>query len=210
MLKILLIEDELIIATDIKISLEADNFASVRIAKNYKEVKQNFQNKMYDLIISDIQLNDEKDGIEIIDELCLLKKIPVIYLTAFSDDETIKRLEKTRPYAYLLKPYNINQLKASINLAIQNFSEKNENVAIDEDILRKIDQLTSREKEVLATLSTGKLSKEIAETLNISINTVEQHKKNIKKKLLLNTIGELVGFAMQTGLTEHKRPGDYL
>ncbi len=202
MLKILLIEDELIIATDIKMSLEANDFASVHIAKNDAEVKQNFQDKSYDLILSDIHLNDEKDGIEIIEELCLLKKIPVIYLTAFSDTETIKRLEKTRPYAYLLKPYNINQLKASINLAIQKFSENSKNARVDEEILQKTDQLTSREKEVLATLSTGKLSKEIAETLNISINTVEQHKKNIRKKLQLTTVGELVNFAFSSKLNE--------
>ena len=66
----------------------------------------------------------------------------------------------------------------------------------------KLELLTCREKEVLVTLSTGKISKEIAGLLNISIYTVEQHKKNIRKKLELTTIGELVNFAMSTKLLE--------
>ncbi len=199
MLNILLIEDELIIATDIKVSLAAEDFALVHTAKNYTSAKQYFQNNTYDLIISDVELNDEKDGIEIVSEFMVTQRMPVIYLTAFSDMETIQRLEKTQPYAYLLKPYNINQLKASIHLALQNFSDSNR-FPVNKELSEKIDQLTSREKEVLITLASGKISKEIADFLNISINTVEQHKKNIKKKLQLNTVGELVNFALSTHL----------
>ena len=201
MINILLIEDEWIIASDIKSSLALGNYAIVQITKNYVEAKQYFIQNHYDLIISDVKLNDVKDGIEIIEEFNKIKSIPVVYLTAFSDSETINRIEKTQPYAYLLKPYNINQLKTTINLTLQNFYKNNENSIYDKENLSKIKLLTQREKEVLITLSSGKLSKEIAETLNISVNTVEQHKKNIKKKLELTTVGELVNFALSTNLT---------
>ena len=201
MINILLIEDEWIIASDIKSSLALGNYAIVQITKNYVEAKQYFIQNHYDLIISDVKLNDVKDGIEIIEEFNKIKSIPVVYLTAFSDSETINRIEKTQPYAYLLKPYNINQLKTTINLTLQNYYKNNENSIYDKENLSKIKLLTQREKEVLITLSSGKLSKEIAETLNISVNTVEQHKKNIKKKLELTTVGELVNFALSTNLT---------
>lgn len=201
MINILLIEDEWIIASDIKSSLALGDYAIVQITKNYVEAKLHFIQNHYDLIISDVKLNDVKDGIEIIAEFNKIKSIPVVYLTAFSDSETINRIEKTQPYAYLLKPYNINQLKTTINLTLQNFYKNNENSIYDKENLSKIKLLTQREKEVLITLSSGKLSKEIAETLNISVNTVEQHKKNIKKKLELTTVGELVNFALSTNLT---------
>ena len=199
MKKILLIEDERIIAHDLMISLKKNDFARVKISANFAEAQQIFDSFVPDLIISDVQLNDEPDGIDIVAELCQLRQVPVIYLTAFSDKETILRIEQTLPFAYLLKPYNINQLKTTINLALQNFSDRN-HMPIDKEIVNKIDQLTSREKQVLATLATGKLSKEIADSLNISIYTVEQHKKNIKKKLELKTVGELINFAVSARL----------
>lgn len=200
MLKILLIEDELIIATDIQLSLQNNNFAEVLIAKDYLKAKQLFINNHIDLIITDVQLNDVKDGIEIISEFSELKNVPVVYLTAYSDPDTISRIEKTMPFAYLLKPYNINQLKSTINLAILNFRKQNDSIPEDEESTQKLGLLTLREKEILVILSTGKLSKEIAELLNISIYTVEQHKKNIKRKLGLTTVGELVNFTLSSKL----------
>jgi len=93
-------------------------------------------------------------------------------------------------------------LKATINLALLNFNKKTKLIPENVENTEKLELLTCREKEVLVTLSTGKISKEIAGLLNISIYTVEQHKKNIRKKLELTTIGELVNFAMSTKLLE--------
>lgn len=202
MLKILLIEDEFIIAKDIVVFLQKDDFAKVDSAHNYTSAKHLFLKNVYDLIISDINLNDEKDGIDMITEFGRTKQIPVVYLTAYSDADIVSRAEKTMPFAYLLKPYNENQLKTTINLAILNYNKAHQAVPENKANTKKLELLTSREKEVLITLSTGKLSKEIAETLNISAYTVEQHKKNIKKKLKLTTVGELVNFAMSSRLLE--------
>ena len=200
MLKILLIEDEFIIAKDIKTQLSKKNYASLDVAKNYSTALEYYTEYDYDLIISDINLNSDKDGIDIITEFSNIKKVPVVYLTAYSDIDIIKRAEKTMPFAYILKPYNNNQLKATVNLAILNFSKKTNVVEESEENTLKLDMLTKREKEVLIILSTGKMSREVGESLNISINTVEQHKKNIRKKLNLKTVGELVNFALSTRL----------
>jgi DNA-binding NarL/FixJ family response regulator len=201
-MKILLIEDEFIIAKDIKVLLCKNNFATVDCAHNYKEASDFFLKKTYDLIISDINLNDTKDGIEIITEFSKIKKVPVVYLTAYSDSDIVKRAEKTMPFAFILKPYNNVQLKATINLAILNFKKQSLDTPENEENSCKLELLTSREKEVLVTLSTGKITKEIAKELNISTYTVEQHKKNIRKKLNLTTVGELINFTMSTQLLE--------
>ncbi len=202
MKKILLIEDERIIAEDIRINLEKDRFARVSIAANYRDAKKQFATFVPDLIISDVQLNEVKDGIEIITELLAEKRLPVIYLTAYSDDETIARIESTFPSAYLLKPYNISQLKTSINLAFNNFVDQTISTTGKNEQNGKLDLLTSREREILSKLAAGKMSKEIALNLKISVHTVEQHKKNIRKKLDLSTLGELVSFATQMGLLQ--------
>ena len=202
MLKILLIEDEFIIVKDIKVLLSKNSFAVVDDARDYNAAIELFTKNTYDLVISDINLNEEKDGIEIIAEFSKIKKVPVVYLTAYSDVDIVNRAEKTMPFAYILKPYNDNQLKVTINLAILNFTKRENSIQENLENTSKLDLLTCREKEVLVTLSTGKISKEIAETLSISLYTVEQHKKNIKKKLNLGTIGELVHFTMTTKLME--------
>jgi len=202
MLKILLIEDEFIISKDIKTQLGKNYFAQVTIAKDYNTAFQLYTSNNYDLIISDINLNTNKDGIDIITEFSKIKKVPVVYLTAYSDKDVITRAEKTMPFAYILKPYNNNQLKVTVNLAILNFKKDLEPIEENSENTEKLNLLTHREKEILVVLSTGKITKEIAAFLSISTNTVEQHKKNIKKKLDLKTIGELVNFTMSTKLYE--------
>ena len=202
MIKILLIEDEFIIIKDIKSILSENEFASVDGARNFNSALDLFVKNRYDLIISDINLNDDKDGIDLITELSKISEVPVVYLTAYSEPDIVSRAEKTMPFAYLLKPYSNSQLKITINLAILNFAKKTNLIEEVVENTTKLDLLTSREKEVLVTLSSGKISKEIALTLNISKHTVEQHKKNIKKKLNLSTIGELVNFTMSTKLLE--------
>ena len=200
MIEILLIEDEFIIAKDIKVLLGKNNFAKVDYARNYATALDLFVKNSYDLIISDINLNDKKDGIEIIAEFSKIKKVPVVYLTAYSDLDIVNRAEKTMPFAYILKPYNNNQLKATINLALLNFNKQSIAVSENKENTSKLQLLTIREKEVLVTLASGKITKEIAEALNISNHTVEQHKKNIRKKLNLTTVGELINFTMSTQL----------
>ena len=89
MIEILLIEDEFIIAKDIKVLLGKNNFAIVDYARNYATALDLFIKNSYDLIISDINLNDKKDGIEIIAEFSKIKKVPVVYLTAYSDKDIV-------------------------------------------------------------------------------------------------------------------------
>ncbi|CDF78338.1 DNA-binding response regulator, LuxR family protein [Formosa agariphila KMM 3901] len=185
---ILLIEDELIVAMDIKKSLEKESENVVVSARNYKQAKQAFLETDFNIIICDINLNDVKDGIEIIEELMLIKEVPVVYLTAYDNTEILTRAKETVPYAYLLKPFNEMQLKMTIDLADLNFRKKEEGFIALEENLSKLEDLTKREKEVLLVVATGKTSKEIGESLNISQHTVDQHKKNIKKKLKLRIL----------------------
>ena len=197
-LDILLIEDEAIIAKDIKATMELGEYANVQIALNPDMARKKFDSEKFDLIISDINLNSEIDGIELVKELCGIKRIPVVYLSAYADEKTISKAESSAPYAYLLKPFNSNQLKLTINLAILNSRKEHESVKYDKKNVELLKSLTKREQEILFVLASGKLSKETGDILNIATSTVEKHKQNIKEKLNLKTIGELVNFAMST------------
>jgi DNA-binding LytR/AlgR family response regulator len=73
-------------------------------------------------VLLDIQLKGDWDGIETARRLTALKEIPFIYLTAFSDDETLERAKETTPAAYLIKPYQPRNLLIAIDLALHNFA----------------------------------------------------------------------------------------
>ena len=200
MKKILLVEDEFIIAKDIQVLLEKSDQYTVSIARNYEQAKEKYQNEKIDIIICDVNLNEDKDGIDFIKDNIPANSIPVIYLTAYSDSNIVKRAKNTTPFAYLLKPFNEIQLNITIELALLNYKKIELNIKESTENTEKIKALTNREKEILLVLASGKTSKETGGVLNISSYTVEKHKKNIKQKLRLNTIGELINFTISSNL----------
>ncbi len=116
--KILIIEDETIVALDIKSALANLGYVVTSIATNHTEAFMSIEENIPNIILTDINLENSIDGIEIVQEIQKTKNIPVIYLTAFSDDDTINRAIQTNPVGYLLKPFQTNELKSTILLAI--------------------------------------------------------------------------------------------
>lgn len=202
MYQILLVEDEFIIAKDVKIVLQKKNNVTVFWARNFAEAEQTFNDNIIDIIVCDVNLNEKKDGIDLITMFQKIKNVPVVYLTAYDSPDILMRAKQTMPFAYLLKPFKETQLNVTIELAILNFKKKEESIAENSANSEKIEELTKREKEVLVVLASGKTSKEMGAYLNISSHTVEKHKKNIKKKLELNTVGELINFTLTSNLYE--------
>lgn len=133
--KILLVEDELFIAEDIKAIFEDDYDVYINIV-NYEQAIKAIETIRPDLVLIDVKIKGYKDGIELGQKLLDNDTIPFIYITSFTDDVTIERIKNTRPYGFISKPFKKNDLKAQVYLTINNFS------------LRKIDLLRS-EKEIL-------------------------------------------------------------
>jgi DNA-binding LytR/AlgR family response regulator len=119
---VLIVEDESIVALDLSTGLERDGYHVVGIADNAEDARELFENNDVDIILMDINIIGEKDGIETAKDLLGIKEIPVIYLTAFTDAPTIERVKKTHPAAFLTKPYNINNVRIAIDLALNNFA----------------------------------------------------------------------------------------
>jgi len=116
-LKILLVEDETIEAMDIKNVLESFGYLVPYIASSGEEAIEKVIEIMPDLIIMDIFLQGEKNGIKVASEIKNLN-IPLIYLTAHSEESIIQQAMATEPYAYLLKPFNKTELKLAVQMAI--------------------------------------------------------------------------------------------
>ena len=115
--QILLVEDESIEAMDIKRTLEFFGFEVPYIASSGEEAVVKALEIMPDLILMDVVLKGHSDGIDILLKIKNLN-IPVIYLTAHSEESIIERAKFTEPYGYMIKPYDRNELKHTIELAL--------------------------------------------------------------------------------------------
>jgi len=151
--KILVVEDERILAMSLKKKLEKLGFTVTGTASTGEEAIENTNNNPPDLVLMDIVLRGEIDGIEAAKQIINLHNIPIIYLTAYADDETIKRAVKTFPYGYIMKPYKDREIKANIEMALHKHRAEKEQFMDFEDIYtdvtKYIDQKDDSIKDAL-------------------------------------------------------------
>lgn len=116
--KVLVVEDEAIVAMSLQDTLKKMGYTVVGIAYTGPDAIQKASETLPDVILMDIHLKGTMDGIEATEKINAMYDIPVIYLTAFSDDETIQRAMKTQSHSYLVKPINPRELYTNIEFAI--------------------------------------------------------------------------------------------
>lgn len=116
--KILVIEDESIVAMDIKRRLENMNYQVPEIISSGEEAIENTLQISPDLVLMDIVLRGEVDGIKAAQVIKDKYNIPVVYLTAYSDEKTLKRAKITGPFGYIIKPFEDRELHSAIEVAL--------------------------------------------------------------------------------------------
>ena len=102
--RILIVEDESIIALETQESLKTLGYEICAIVNSGAGAIKNIEEKQTDLILMDIHLKGDIDGIETAEIIQSNHHIPIIFLTAFSDERVLDRAKRTKPYGYLLKP----------------------------------------------------------------------------------------------------------
>ncbi len=121
-IKILIVEDEELVASDIKESLQSFGYGVIGRAASGDESISMARELSPDLVLMDIQLPGELDGISATAMLRNSLNIPVIYLTAYADPTTLERAKVTEPYGYVLKPFKELELRTAIELALYKHS----------------------------------------------------------------------------------------
>jgi PAS domain S-box-containing protein len=115
---ILIVEDERIVALELEARLRRMGHAVVGSVASAREAIAESRRLVPDLVLMDIKLQGEMDGIDAAATLRSELDVPVVYLTAFADDETVQRAKITQPYGYLLKPFHERELHVVIDLAL--------------------------------------------------------------------------------------------
>jgi DNA-binding NarL/FixJ family response regulator len=181
-IKVLIVEDEPLIAKNIAMYLNNNDYEVSAIAYDPEEALFQLKKHGPDLAILDINLESDKDGIHIAELINRHHFIPFIYLTSYSDKDTIERAKKTNPSGFIVKPFNEKTLYASIEIALSNHAaQANKHVpvlSLDKINKQLVTPFTEREFDVIKLIYDGKTNEQIAGELFIAMNTLKKHINN--------------------------------
>lgn len=175
--KILVVEDEGLTAMELQRKLKFWGYDVPTFAFSRKEAVKKAIDTKPDLILMDIVLKGEGDGIDAVQEIKNELNIPIIYLTAYGDENTLKRADSTEPFDYILKPFEENALQKSIENALRRHKFEKKLNQLGESLNKKLIESGSA---VVVTDKNGgiKYINDVAEKL-ICFKREEIHLKNI-------------------------------
>jgi signal transduction histidine kinase/CheY-like chemotaxis protein len=119
--RVLVVEDEHLVALDIQQNLSRLGHVS-EVVYSGEDAVARATSGQFDLVLMDVRLGGQLDGIEAAASIRRQVDVPIIYLTAYADNDTLDRARITEPYGYLLKPFQERELKAAIEMALQRHS----------------------------------------------------------------------------------------
>lgn len=116
--KILIVEDEILIARELEARLSGLGYTVVSIALSGEEAIRSAVELRPDLVLMDIVLQGTMDGIAAANEIRTRLDIPIVYVTAYADESTLQRAKVTEPYGYILKPFSESEVHAAVEMAV--------------------------------------------------------------------------------------------
>lgn len=125
-IKILIVEDEMIIAANISLQIKNLGYHVTSIISRGEEVLLDIEKNMPNIILMDINLKGDLDGVDIVHLIQKKYTIPVIYLTANADEVSFNRAKQTHPFAFISKPFKKIDLQHAIELTVQRLKEESE------------------------------------------------------------------------------------
>jgi len=208
-ISVLLVDDHALVRQGFRMILEAQSdMEIVGQASNGREAVELGEKLHPDVVVMDVAM-PELNGIEATRRLAAsTPRTRVLALSMHKDSMYVREILRAGARGYLLKDSGDADLIAAVRAVAkgEGYISPSVSDAVLSDYRRHVtdplDLLTSREREVLQHIAEGKTNKEIANTLTLSVYTVEAHRGRIMEKLNLHSTGELVRFALRNGLID--------
>ncbi|MCH8219508.1 MAG: response regulator, partial [Planctomycetes bacterium] len=121
---VLVVEDESILALDIQGYLQSLGYKVAAVTDKGEIAVKLAKKHQPDLVLMDIRLKGEMDGIDAGEQIWQTLRIPIIYLTAYAEKATLERAKKTMPYAYILKPFDSRDIQTAVEIALSKHAEE--------------------------------------------------------------------------------------
>lgn len=186
-IRVLIVEDEPLIAADIAGILERNDFLISAIVYSQEEAMEELSERLPDIALLDINLHGKMEGIDIAEKINKGYSIPFIFITSYSDKNTLDKAKHTEPAGYIVKPFNDAALYSTLEIALFNHAQKNKHqyppLSFQKINHGLAEPVTEREFNLLELIYDGKNNKQIAEAMFISANTVKKHIYNTYFKL---------------------------
>lgn len=120
-IKVLIVEDELIAAESLSRNLTKLGYQVINIVDSGEAAIEITTEKLPNIVLMDIMLPGEIDGIAAAEYISFKLKIPIIYMTAYADNSTLERAKKAEPYGYLVKPFKVHDIRTTIEIALNKY-----------------------------------------------------------------------------------------
>ncbi|MBD05574.1 MAG: hypothetical protein CME24_14640 [Gemmatimonadetes bacterium] len=140
---ILVVEDEPIVALHLQQRLERMGYRVPDVVATGEAAIETAMQKLPQLVLMDISLEGAMDGVEAAEQVTTHLRIPVVFLTAFSNDRTLERAKVTEPYGYLLKPFEERELQTTIEVALYKHQAERALREANEDLERRVEERTA-------------------------------------------------------------------
>lgn len=193
-IRILIVEDEPIIAADIESSLLRQDYEIAGIAYSSTQALDMLVTRFPDLVLLDISIKGDKDGIDIARIIKEKYHIPFIFLTSYSDRSTLERAKPTMPFGYIVKPFKDKDLLSTIEIGMFRYADMHNAGELSKEMIEQKNevQLTKMEYSIIKKIWEGKSNRDLSDDLFISINTTKTHIKNIFSKFNVRSRNELI------------------
>lgn len=191
-IQILIVEDEPLIAEDIAEYLSNVDYSVSAIAYNKAQALEALKEQVPDLVLLDINLGNNLDGIELARLINMEYYLPFIFLTSYTHKSILDQAKVTRPMGYVVKPFTEKDLFTSIEIGLYNFSQNAQPRNLSLERLNAVleNPLTEKEFQALQDIYEGCTNKQMAEKQFVTVNTIKTHLKNLYDKLGVSSRSE--------------------
>ncbi len=199
-INILVVEDEVLIAEDIREILTNIDYEVGAVANDVNEAMEALRTKSFDIALLDLNLGTNTfDGLVIAEEINRNYFFPFIFLTSYSSKKVVDEVKQSKPMGYIVKPFNEAELFTTIEIALHNHAQKNKPTYFSREYLNKKarNKITEKEFEIIQDMYEGMGNKQLAEQHFLSVNTIKSHIKNIYNKLGCHSRVEMMNYIKQ-------------
>lgn len=184
--KILIVEDEMLISEDLTMILNGAGYNVVGQAFDGTMALDMLHSRKPDIVLLDISLEHSISGFDIAAHINQKYQLPFIFITSFSDKNTLDQAKNLLPQGYIVKPFKKRDILATLEIVAHRVQVQNQRSTFCnlEEINQNLqNHLTSKEYEILLDIVNGLSNEQIGEKHFITINTVKSHLKKIFIKL---------------------------